>query len=83
MGRKNSDRSSRGCNDDNDNSGILRYVSIRHGGTVLAPNKELNGLSFAAVGRGTTIEYIESYCAADDGFEFFGGLQHIISSSSS
>src|SRR5258705_4509298 len=26
-----------------------------------------------AVGRGTTIEFVESYCAADDGFEFFGG----------
>jgi len=62
-----------GGTDDDDSSGVMRYVSIRHGGTVLAPNKELNGLSFAAVGRGTTIEYIESYCAADDGFEFFGG----------
>ena len=61
-----------GSNDD-DNSGILRYVSIRHGGAVLAPNKEINGLSLGAVGRGTTIEYVESYCAADDGFEFFGG----------
>ena len=62
-----------GGSDDNDNSGVMRYVSIRHGGTVLAPNKELNGLSFAAVGRGTTIEFVEAYCAADDGFEFFGG----------
>ncbi len=25
------------------------------------------------MGRGTTIEYVESYAAADDGFEFFGG----------
>jgi hypothetical protein len=62
-----------GGNNDNDNSGVLRYVSLRHGGAVLAPNKEINGLSLGAVGRGTTIEYVESYCAADDGFEFFGG----------
>jgi hypothetical protein len=62
-----------GGNDDDDNSGVLRYVSIRHGGTVLASNKEINGLSLGAVGRGTTIEFVESYCAADDGFEFFGG----------
>ncbi|TAL01690.1 MAG: hypothetical protein EPO07_08095 [Verrucomicrobia bacterium] len=62
-----------GGNDDDDNSGVLRYVSIRHGGTVLAPNKEINGLSLGAVGRGTTIEYVEAYAAADDGFEFFGG----------
>ena len=62
-----------GGNDDNDNSGVLRYVSVRHGGTVLAPNKEINGVSFGAVGRGTTVEYVEAYGAADDGFEFFGG----------
>ena len=61
-----------GANDDDD-SGVVRYVSIRHGGAVLAPNKEINGLSLGAVGRGTTIEFVESYCAADDGFEFFGG----------
>ena len=49
-----------GGNDDNDNSGVLRYVSIRHGGAVLAPNKEINGLSLGAVGRGTTVEYVEA-----------------------
>src|SRR5436190_20689548 len=62
-----------GGTDDDDNSGILRYVSIRHGGRALFPNKEINGLSLGAVGRGSTIEFVESYCAADDGFEFFGG----------
>ncbi len=62
-----------GGTDDNDNSGVMRYVSIRHGGAVLLPNKEINGLSLGAVGRGTTIEFVESFCAADDGFEFFGG----------
>ena len=62
-----------GGTDDDDNSGIFRYVSIRHGGASLFPNKEINGLSLGAVGRGTTIEFVESYCAADDGFEFFGG----------
>ncbi len=71
-----------GGNDDNDNSGVLRYVSIRHGGAVLAPNKEINGLSLGAVGRGTTIEYVEAYAIADDGFEFFGGTvntKHLVS----
>ena len=57
----------------NDSSGVLSYVSMRHGGAVLAPNKEINGLSLGAVGRGTTIDHCEAYCAADDGFEFFGG----------
>ncbi len=62
-----------GGNDDTDNSGVLRYVSIRHAGVVFLPNKELNGLSLGAVGNGTTIEHVECYATADDGFEFFGG----------
>ncbi len=62
-----------GGNDDNDSSGVLRYVSLRHGGAQLATDKEINGLSLGAVGRGTTIEFVEAYAFADDGFEFFGG----------
>ena len=62
-----------GGNDDNDSSGVFRYVSIRHAGVVFQPNRELNGLSMGAVGRGTVLEYVETYCIADDGFEFFGG----------
>ncbi len=62
-----------GGTDDNDNSGVLRYVSLRHGGALLATDKEINGLSLGAVGRGTTIEFVEAYAFADDGFEFFGG----------
>ncbi len=62
-----------GGGNDNDSSGSLRYVSIRHAGTVFQPNKELNGLTMAGVGRGTTIEFIETYATADDGYEWFGG----------
>lgn len=62
-----------GGDDDDDSSGILRYVSIRHGGKVLESNKEINGLSLCAVGRGTTVEFVEAYAIKDDGFEFFGG----------
>lgn len=62
-----------GGDDDNDNSGVYRYVSVRHGGKKLTTDKEINGWSLGAVGRGTTMEYLEAYCIADDGFEFFGG----------
>lgn len=59
--------------DDNDNSGILRYVRIEFGGIPFLPNNEINGLTMAAVGRGTVIENIQvSYCG-DDAFEWFGG----------
>jgi len=62
-----------GGSDDSDNSGVYRYVSVRHGGKKLTTDKEINGWSLGAVGRGTTMEYLEAYCTADDGFEFFGG----------
>ena len=61
-----------GTNDD-DSSGVFRYVSIRHGGINILPNKEINGLSMGGVGRGTTIDHVECYAIRDDGFEFFGG----------
>ncbi len=59
--------------DDNDNSGILKYVSIRHAGAILQVGGELNALSLGSVGRGTTIEHIEIVSCADDGIEFWGG----------
>jgi len=59
--------------DDNDNSGIMTYVSIRHGGAVVGANNEINGLTLGSVGRGTTLRYIEVISNEDDGIEFFGG----------
>ena len=34
-----------GGDNDADNSGILQYVSIRHGGAELSPGDEINGLT--------------------------------------
>jgi hypothetical protein len=56
-----------------DNSGILQYVSIRHGGTNIGEGNEINGLTLGGVGSGTTIDHIEVISNADDGIEFFGG----------
>ncbi len=61
-----------GTNND-DNSGILRYVRIEFAGFPTAPNEELNSLTMAAVGRGTTIEYVQVLLGLDDSFEWFGG----------
>lgn len=66
-----------GVFDDNDNSGILRYVSIRHSGAVLQVGGEINGLTLGSVGRGTTIEHLEIVSCADDGIEFFGGTVNV------
>lgn len=62
-----------GSEDDNDNSGIMSYVSIRHAGEVVGANNELNGLTLGSVGKGTTLHHIEVISNADDGVEFFGG----------
>jgi len=56
-----------------DNSGVLKYVSIRHGGTLLGDGNELNGLTLGGVGDGTTISDIEVVGNLDDGIEWFGG----------
>lgn len=62
-----------GGDDDDDNSGVLKYISIRHGGALLGEGNEINGLTLGAVGRGTVIENIEVVGNVDDGIEFFGG----------
>ena len=59
--------------DEDDDSGVLRYVSIRHAGFGLRPGNEINGLTLGAVGRGTVLEHIEVFANSDDAFEFFGG----------
>ena len=60
--------------DDDDNSGILRYISIRHGGTDIGEGNEINGLTLGGVGRQTIIDHVEVISNADDGVEFFGGF---------
>ena len=62
-----------GGTDDTDNSGTLRYVRVMHGGFEIAPDNELNGITFGGVGSGTTVEYVQVHKNADDGVEFFGG----------
>ena len=63
--------------DDNDNSGVLKYVSIRHSGAILAVGAEINGLTLASVGRGTTVDHIEIVSCADDNIEIFGGTVNL------
>ncbi len=67
------DKALYGGNDAADNSGVLKYVSIRHGGAAIAPDNEINGLTLGSVGLATTIEYVEIFANEDDGIEWFGG----------
>ena len=71
-----------GGNEPADDSGILRYISVRHGGTNIGSENEINGITFGGVGNATTVEYIEVISHNDDGIEIFGGtvnLRYIVS----
>lgn len=66
-----------GGDNDEDNSGVLRYIRVEYAGKILGTDNELNGFSFNGVGNGTTVEYIQAYKGADDGIEFFGGTVNV------
>ena len=71
-----------GGSDDADNSGVLRYVRVEFAGYAVAANEELNSFTFAAVGSGTTMDYLQSMAGLDDSFEWFGGkadAKHLVS----
>ncbi|MEN9497596.1 MAG: hypothetical protein RL750_495 [Bacteroidota bacterium] len=62
-----------GGTDPADNSGTLKFVRIEYAGYAFQPDKEINSLTMAAVGSGTTIENVQVSYAKDDAFEWFGG----------
>lgn len=57
----------------NDNSGVLSFVRIQYAGYAFQPDKEVNSLTLAGVGSGTTISNVQVTYAKDDAFEWFGG----------
>ncbi len=62
-----------GGNNNADNSGILKYVRIEFGGFATVQDAEFNSFTFAAIGSGTTVDYVESLAGLDDCFEWWGG----------
>ena len=60
-----------------DNSGVIKYVSIRHGGANIGEGNEINGLTLGGVGSGTVIENVEIVSNQDDGIEWFGGTVNV------
>ncbi len=66
-----------GGNDDEDNSGVLKYISIRHGGSNIGSGNEINGLTLGGVGSATVVENIEVVANQDDGIEWFGGTVNV------
>ncbi|MFE3869078.1 hypothetical protein ACFX5E_13495 [Flavobacterium sp. LS2P90] len=66
-----------GGQDQDSNSGILKYVRIEFSGRKINALKELNGISLAGVGRKTKIDYIQVSYSNDDSFECYGGLVNL------
>jgi hypothetical protein len=68
-----------GGTDSTDNSGSLKYVSVRHAGVELVPGggNEINGITLGGVGAGTVIEHVEVIANLDDGIEWFGGSVNV------
>jgi hypothetical protein len=56
-----------------DNSGELKYVRVEYAGYAPSVNNELNSFSFAAVGSGTKLSFLQAMAGLDDSFEFWGG----------
>jgi PKD repeat protein len=59
--------------DDADNSGTIQYVRVEFGGYIFQTDKEINGVTFGAVGSGTTFDHVQVSFSNDDAFEWFGG----------
>jgi len=66
-----------GGGNDNDDSGVFKYVSLRYGGDAVLPAVELNGLSLGAIGRDTDIHHIDIMNNLDDGIEIWGGTVNL------
>jgi hypothetical protein len=62
-----------GGSNNSDDSGELRYVRVEFAGYATAADQELNSFTFAAVGSGTRLSYLQSLYGLDDSFEWFGG----------
>ena len=60
-----------------DNSGTLKHVYIMNSGVTMSTDQEVNGLSLAGVGSGTTIEDITIVNSSDDGIEIWGGTVNV------
>ena len=67
------DESQYGGDNNDDSSGRLEYVVVKHTGATVGNGDELNGISFGGVGRNTIVENLQVYSTFDDGIEMFGG----------
>jgi hypothetical protein len=63
--------------DPDDSSGVLSYVRIEFGGGSTSPDGRWSQLTLAGVGRGTTIDHVQSHRSAADAIAFRGGTANV------
>ena len=68
--------------DPDGSSGILKFLSIRHGSTSRGISQfgnglETNAFTLCGVGSTTTVDYIEAVASGDDGIQIFGGTVNV------
>lgn len=66
----------------NDNSGVLKYVRVEFPGYAYQQDKEINGITFGAVGSETVVDFVQVSFCNDDSYEWFGGAvnaKHLVS----
>lgn len=72
-GSAGNDENQYGGDNDDDSSGQLEYVVVKHTGATVGNGDEINGITFGAVGRNTIVRNLQMYSTFDDGIEMFGG----------
>ncbi len=66
-----------GGTDDDDSSGIVRFVRVEFAGVDFNQITQPNAFGFHGLGRGTIVDYIQAHEGEDDGIEHFGGTNNI------
>jgi hypothetical protein len=80
---ENEDEDKIGGSDDTWNCGTLKYVRSEFGGGLIDGQKALNGITLAACGSDTEVDFIQAHLGDDDGIEMFGGtvdIRHAVAS---
>ena len=67
------DESQYGGDNNEDSSGRMEHVVVKHTGAEVGNGDELNGISFGGVGSNTVVRNLQVYSTYDDGIEMFGG----------
>ena len=66
-----------GDNDNDHNCGTLNYLRIEYAGFEISPDIKLSGLTVAACGNDTELDFIQIHRSDNDGIEFLGGKADI------